>query len=51
VEELKTESEKQLNKYGLDEKSRKSMERTAIIKLAPVFAGHRPVHIDEAKDI
>jgi hypothetical protein len=46
LEKLKTDAEKQLNRYSKDEKFAKSMENTTVIKLVLVFSGHRLVYID-----
>ncbi len=44
---LKTEAKEQLKRYSLDEKLRKRLERTTLIKLALVFAGHELVYIEK----
>ena len=50
VEKLKADAERQLNQYGEDEKFKKSMGNTTVIKLALVFSGHRLVYIDEVNN-
>lgn len=50
VEQLKTEAEEQLKQYGMDEKFRKNIERTTLIKLVLLFAGHELVYLDEVKE-
>ena len=42
---LKAEAEEQLNKYSADEKFKKNLEKTTLIKLVLIFSGHRPVHM------
>jgi len=45
IEKLKTEAEEQLRNYSIDEKFRKSMEKTQVIKLALIFYGSDLVYI------
>lgn len=47
VKQLNADAERQLNRYGKDEKYKKQMANTTVIKLALVFSGHRLVDIDE----
>jgi hypothetical protein len=47
IEKLKTEAEEQLRNYTIDEKFRKSMENTQLIKLALIFYGSDLVYIGE----
>ena len=49
VEKLKAGAERQLNQYGKDEKYKKRMGNTTVIKLALIFSGPRLVDIDEVK--
>jgi hypothetical protein len=50
VEKLKADAEKQLNRYGKDEKYKKRMANTTVIKLALVFSGYHLVDIDEVNN-
>lgn len=45
---LKTEAENQLKQYSLDEKFRKHIRGTTLIKLILVFSGHQLIYIGEA---
>lgn len=45
IEKLKAEARKQLNSYSLDNKFKKNMEKTTVIKLILVFSGHQPLYI------
>lgn len=47
IERLKAEAETQIKKYSLDEKFRKSIEKTTLIKLVIVFSGLRLAYIGE----
>ena len=47
MEKLKNEAEEQLRTYSIDEKFRKSMEKTRLIKLALIFYGSDLVYIGE----
>jgi len=47
LDKLKTEAQQQLKRYSLDEKFKKAIEKTTLIKLALVFAGHELVYIGE----
>jgi len=47
VKQLKTEAEKQLRNYSNDEKSRKNMEKTALVKIVLIFSGHKLIDISE----
>lgn len=49
LERLKKEAAKQLQQYNLDKKFRKTIEKTTLIKVALVFAGHQLVHIEDIK--
>lgn len=48
IQKLKTEAETQLHKYGVDEKFKKSVEKTTLIKLVLIFSGHEAVYIAKA---
>ncbi len=48
IEGLKKDAEKQLQQYCLDENFKKTVEKTALIKIALVFSGHELVYIGEA---
>jgi hypothetical protein len=41
IEKLKTEAEEQLKKYSADEKFKKNLEKTTLIKLVLIFSGHQ----------
>ena len=45
IEQLKAEVEEQLKKYGADEKFKKNLEKTTLIKLMLIFSGHRLVNM------
>jgi len=45
IDQLKAEAEDQLNKYSADEKFKKNLEKTTLIKLMLIFSGHRLVHM------
>jgi len=45
IEQLKAEAEDQLKKYSADEKFKKNLEKTTLIKLMMIFSGHQPVHM------
>ncbi|HLP57944.1 MAG TPA: AAA family ATPase, partial [Candidatus Deferrimicrobium sp.] len=45
IKKLKTEAEEQLRTYSIDEKFRKSMEKTEVIKLVLIFYGSDLVYI------
>jgi hypothetical protein len=45
IEQLKAEAEEQLNKYSADEKFKKNLEKTNLIKLVLIFSGHRLAHM------
>jgi hypothetical protein len=47
LEQLKAEAENQLKNYNMDEKFRKSIQKTTLIKLVLVFSGLKPVYIGE----
>jgi hypothetical protein len=48
VMRLKAEAEEQLGKYSLNEKFRKTIEKTTLIKLVLIFSGHELVYLGEA---
>lgn len=50
VEQLKAEARNQLQQYSLDEKFRKSIEKTTLIRLILVFSGHRLIYIGEVNN-
>ncbi|UCH92194.1 MAG: AAA family ATPase [Candidatus Aminicenantes bacterium] len=41
VRQLKSEAEEQLKNYSIDEKFRKTIEKTNLIKIVLIFSGHR----------
>jgi len=41
IEKLKTEAEEQLQKYSEDEKFKKNLGKTTLIKLVMIFSGHQ----------
>lgn len=47
VQRLKAEAEKQLKAYSMDEKLKKAIEPTTLIRLVLIFSGHRLVYIGE----
>jgi hypothetical protein len=50
VDQLKSEAGEQLKQYEMDEKLRKSIEKTTLIKLVLVFSGHKLAYIGEVKE-
>ena len=50
VKQLKAEAEAQLKRYGIDEKFRKTIEKSTLIKLVLVFSGHKLAYIGEVKE-
>ncbi|MCP5048743.1 MAG: AAA family ATPase [bacterium] len=46
VNKLKTEAEEQLKKYSMDEKFKKNLGNTTLIRLVLIFSGHELIHID-----
>ncbi len=46
VQSLIDKAEKQLRNYSLDEKFRKKIEKTTLIKAALIFSGHELIHMD-----
>lgn len=48
ISKLKEEAEQQLKRYGIDEKFRKAIGRSKLVKLVLVFCGHRLVYSGEA---
>jgi hypothetical protein len=49
IRQLKAAAEKQLEQYSIDEKSRKTIENTRLIKIASIFSGHRLIDMGEVK--
>jgi hypothetical protein len=47
IQQLKSEAEEQLNKYSMDEKLKRALENTHLIKLALIFSGHKLVDLFE----
>jgi hypothetical protein len=47
AQQLKSDAEKQLKNYSIDEKFRKSIEKTNLIKLVLIFSGHKLIDIGE----
>jgi hypothetical protein len=45
IRQLKSEAEQQLQNYCIDEKFKKTMEKTNIIKIALIFSGHELIDI------
>lgn len=45
IQQLKAGAEEQLDRYTADEKFRKSIEKTTLIKLVLVFSGHEAIYI------
>lgn len=48
IERLKSQAREQLGKYSLDEKFRKNIKKTTLIKLMLIFSGHELLYIGEA---
>jgi hypothetical protein len=46
IEKLKQEAGEQLRNYSIDEKFRKTIEKTRLIKLALIFSGHELMDMD-----
>ncbi|MCP5101814.1 MAG: AAA family ATPase [bacterium] len=44
IQQLKAEAEEQLDSYSIDEKFRKNIEKTSLIKLALIFSGHECIY-------
>jgi hypothetical protein len=49
VRQLKAAAGEQLQRYSIDEKFRKNIERTKLIKLVLIFSGHELIDIEEVK--
>lgn len=49
IQQLQKEAEEQLKTYSLDQRFKKSIYPTTLIKLVLVFSGHKLVHISEVK--
>jgi hypothetical protein len=49
IQTIKAEAEKQLQSYGIDEKFRKKIERTNLIKLILIFSGHECIYAEAVK--
>jgi len=47
VRQLKSEAEEQLKNYSIDEKFKKTMEKTNLIKIVMVFSGHRLIDMND----
>ncbi|MCP4150505.1 MAG: AAA family ATPase [bacterium] len=45
VDNLRKEAEAQVRKYAVDEKFKKTIDKTTLIKLVTVFSGHELMHI------
>jgi hypothetical protein len=48
IDQLKAAARQQLENYSLDEKFRKNIEKTTLIKLVLIFSGHELIYIGEA---
>ncbi|MDQ1351139.1 MAG: hypothetical protein QG657_1441 [Acidobacteriota bacterium] len=48
VQQLKTAAEEQLKQYGIDEKFRKNIDKTTLIKLVLIFSGREEIYMGEA---
>ncbi|MCP4150792.1 MAG: hypothetical protein GY757_23805, partial [bacterium] len=44
--QLKKEAEKQLKAYSIDQRFKKNMKKTTLIKLVLIFCGHELIEID-----
>jgi hypothetical protein len=49
TQQLKKQAEQQLKNYAVDEKFRKNIAKTTLIKLVLIFSGHEAIYISEAK--
>ncbi|MCI0470104.1 MAG: ATP-binding protein, partial [Candidatus Aminicenantes bacterium] len=49
IRRLKSEAEAQLRSYSIDEKFRKVIEKTTLVKLILIFSGHDAVYIGDVK--
>jgi len=49
IRRLKSEAEEQLRIYSIDEKFRKVIEKTTLVKLVLIFSGHEAVYIGDVK--
>lgn len=49
IQQLKAEAQEQLTKYCIDEKLRKNIEKTTLIKLVLIFSGHKLMYMDDVK--
>ncbi|HLP48046.1 MAG TPA: AAA family ATPase [Candidatus Kapabacteria bacterium] len=50
IDSLKKEAEAQLGSYSFDGKSRKSLEKTALIKIILIFSGHELVYLGSGEE-
>jgi hypothetical protein len=50
IRRLQAEAEAQLKHYTDDEKLRKSIQKTTLIRLVLIFSGHQLLHINEIKE-
>jgi hypothetical protein len=48
VRPLKSEAEEQLKNYSIDEKFKKTIEKTNLIKIVLIFSGHELIDMDDA---
>jgi hypothetical protein len=44
IQRLREEAKAQLKRYSIDEKFKKNIEKTTLIKLVLIFSGHECVH-------
>lgn len=49
VQQLRADAEEQLKKYGIDKKFKKNIERTTLVKLVLIFAGHELMYIGDVE--
>lgn len=47
VQQLKSAAEEQLKRYSIDEKFRKSIDKTTLIRLVLIFSGHEEIYMGE----
>ena len=47
IQRLRADAEKQLKKYSMDERFKKNLEKTTLIRLVLIFSGHDLVYIGE----
>lgn len=51
IQQLKTDAEKQLNRYAGDERFNKTIGKTTLIKLVVIFSGSELKYIDKTQEM